>query len=170
MQSLQQWFRSVDRDNSGTVQTQELAGIQFDGKPLGTQVATKLVKVFDKDQSGAIDFNEYVALQRFLELMQRAFLAAVGEGSTISPKDILTATGQAGFELSITTIEAAVRKFDPTCRGLDFPSFLYICAHFAHCRSIFEWNDQQRVGKIQLTYDALCHIGIELLGNRNSSF
>jgi len=164
MQRFQQWFRSVDRDNSGSISAQELAGIQFSSRPIGIPVAAKLIKVFDKDHSGSVDFNEYVALQRFLEHMSNAFFTADKDRSgTIDPQEIFTALGQAGFQLSMGTIQAAVNKFDPARRGLDFPNFLYVCAHLAHCRSIFEWNDPQRTGQVHLTYDSLCHIGIDLL-------
>jgi len=41
LQRLQQWFQSVDKDKSGSVQAQELAGIMFNNRPLGEQVAKK---------------------------------------------------------------------------------------------------------------------------------
>jgi len=163
LQRLQQWFRSVDRNNSGTVQAQDLAGIQFDQKPLGLTVATKLVKVFDKDQSGTIEFNEYVALQRFLEDMQNAFFIADKTNTvTIDAQQVHAAFSQAGFDVSMGTVQASVKKYSQT-GGLDFPSFLFLCAHFAHCRSIYEWNDPQQTGQMHLTYDAFCHIGIDLI-------
>lgn len=59
-----QWFRAIDRDGSGQVSANELSGIQFNGRPLGLAVANKLVKVFDKDCSGEIDFKEYAALHQ----------------------------------------------------------------------------------------------------------
>jgi Ca2+-binding EF-hand superfamily protein len=164
MQRFQQWFRSVDRDNSGSISAPELAGIQFGNRPIGAPVAAKLIKVFDKDHSGTVDFNEYVALQRFLEHVSNAFFAADKDRSgTIDAQEILTALGQAGFQLSMPTIQAAVAKFDTTRRGLDFANFLFVCAHLAHCRSIFEWNDTQRTGQIHVGYDAFCHIGIDLI-------
>lgn len=35
-------------------------------------------------------------------------------------------------------MQACVNKFDTTRRGLDFPTFLYLCSHLAQIRSIFE--------------------------------
>jgi len=164
MQTMQQWFASVDRDRSGSISAQELAQIQFASKPLGISVATKLIKVFDRDHSGSIEFAEYAVLHKFLTLMQNAFFTADKDKSgAIDPNEILTALQQAGFNLSMPTVQAYGRKFDPAGRGIDFPNFLWICSHLAHCRSIFEWNDQQRRGSITLTYDALCHIAVDLL-------
>jgi len=164
MQTMQQWFQSVDRDRSGNISAQELAQIQFSGKPLGAAVSTKLIKVFDRDHSGSIDFNEYAVLHKFLTSMQNAFFAADRDRSgTIDPPEILAGLQQAGFSLSMPTVQAYGRKFDPSGRGIDFPNFLWMCSHLAHCRSIFEWNDQQRRGQIVLSYDALCHIAADLL-------
>jgi len=44
----------VDKDRSGNIQSSELAQIQFNNQPIGINVATKLIKVFDKDGSGSI--------------------------------------------------------------------------------------------------------------------
>jgi len=164
MQVMQQWFQSVDRDRSGSISSQELAQIQFSGKPLGVSVATKLIKVFDRDHSGSIDFNEYAVLHKFLTMMQNAFFTADRDRSgTIDPPEILQGLQQAGFSLSMATVQAYGKKFDPNGKGLDFPNFLWMCSHLAHCRSIFEWNDTQRRNQIVLSYDALCHIAVDLL-------
>lgn len=50
MQQLQQWFQTVDRDRSGTVEAEELSGLTFDGRPLGLVAASRLIRVFDKDR------------------------------------------------------------------------------------------------------------------------
>eukprot|EP01127_Copromyxa_protea_P009782 TRINITY_DN2325_c0_g1_i1.p1 TRINITY_DN2325_c0_g1~~TRINITY_DN2325_c0_g1_i1.p1 ORF type:complete len:236 (+),score=46.02 TRINITY_DN2325_c0_g1_i1:21-728(+) len=161
---VQQWFAAIDRDRSGNVSANELAGIQFNGRPLGIAVATKLVKVFDKDCSGEIDFKEYAALHQFLTTMQSVFFQADADRSgTIDAREIFPALTGAGFQLSFATVQACVAKFDTTRRGIDFPTFLYLCSHLAHLRSIFEWNDPQNTGRINLTYDALCHIGTDIL-------
>jgi len=164
MGQVQAWFRAIDRDGSGQVSANELAGIQFNQRPIGMVVAQKLVKVFDKDMSGEIDFKEYAALHQFLTTMQNVFFQADEDRSgTIDAREIFSALTGAGFQLSFPTITACVNKFDTTRRGLDFPTFLYLCAHLAHLRSIFEWNDPQNTGRISLTYDNLCHIGTDIL-------
>lgn len=56
-----------------------------------------------------------------------------------------------------------VRKFDPTKQGISIDRYLYICAHLATVRTIFEWNDRDRDGQITLNLDQLSHITIHLL-------
>lgn len=62
IQELQMWFRSVDRDNSGSITAHELQMVTFGGFPLGMDIAIKLVKVFDKDRSGTIGEYPFAAL------------------------------------------------------------------------------------------------------------
>jgi Ca2+-binding EF-hand superfamily protein len=66
----------VDKDRSGTITAQELAQVQFGGKPLGVEAATKFIKVFDRDRSMNVDFNEYAALHAMLEKLSNAFYQA----------------------------------------------------------------------------------------------
>ena len=54
LQDLFSWFRSVDRDNSGSITANELQLLTFGGNPLGLETASKLVAVFDRDRSGSI--------------------------------------------------------------------------------------------------------------------
>lgn len=54
LQELFNWFRSVDRDNSGSISANELQMLTFGGHALGLETSAKLVKVFDKNRSGHI--------------------------------------------------------------------------------------------------------------------
>jgi len=81
----------------------------------------------------------------------------------IDTQEILAAMTAAGFQLSATTLQALVKKFSTPGRGVDISGFLFICAHLGHMRSIFEYNDQDRDGRITLTYESLTQIGTEIL-------
>jgi Ca2+-binding EF-hand superfamily protein len=163
-QQAAQWFYSVDHDRSGSISGTELAGIQFNGTPIGPQVGFKLIKVFDRDNSGTIDLREYSILHKFLTLMQNAFMSNdQGRQGKLQPQQIFTAIQSSGFQVSLPTIQAMAKKFDPTNTGITFSTYLWICSHLAHARSIFEWNDRARTGNINLTYDALAHIATEIL-------
>jgi len=96
--------------------------------------------------------------------MFNAFTAADRDRSGfIDAQEIQTAMTGAGFQLSLATIQALTQKFSTPGRGVDISNFIFICAHLGHLRSIFEWNDSDRDGKVTMTYDALTHIGTEIL-------
>eukprot|EP01120_Amphizonella_sp_Union-15-10_P000885 TRINITY_DN1094_c0_g1_i2.p1 TRINITY_DN1094_c0_g1~~TRINITY_DN1094_c0_g1_i2.p1 ORF type:complete len:229 (-),score=29.32 TRINITY_DN1094_c0_g1_i2:36-722(-) len=164
MQNLQYWFNAVDRDRSGTITAQELAQVQFNQRPLGFPCAVKILRAFDKDNSGTIDFREYVALHGFLQTISNAFLMADRDRSgTLDAYEIYNALVGAGFQLSQPTVSAICRRYSNTAMGLTFDYFLMAVAHLAIVRSIFEWNDVSRVGRISLTFDQLANITIECL-------
>jgi Ca2+-binding EF-hand superfamily protein len=97
--------------------------------------------------------------------MFNAFSSADRDRSgTVDAQEIHQALTTAGFQLSMNSLQALTQKFSqPGGRGVDIANFLFICAHLGHLRSIFEWNDSDRDGKITLTYDSMTHIGTEIL-------
>jgi len=166
MQQYQAWFQSVDRDKSGTITAFELSTLDITGRPLGLEVAKKLIRVFDKNHSGSVDFNEYVNLHQFVRKMIVAFQQADQDRTGfLDAREIYNALIAAGFQMTFPTIEAICKKYDtPQSPGrVSLDGFITICAHLASVRSIFEWNDQQRSGKVILSYDQLSHITIHLM-------
>lgn len=102
MQQMQSWFATVDRNRDGTVEAQELAGLTFDGIPLGIIAASRLIRVFDKDRfevtfaasvfgesdvycivfrNGKLDFREYCTLHKFIQVTRNAFVTCDADRS-----------------------------------------------------------------------------------------
>lgn len=80
-----------------------------DRKPKLCRVANKLIRVFDKDGSGQIEFREYCALHQFLNAMQNAFFAADRDRSGyIDANEMFAAVSGAGFQLSFNTIQGSL--------------------------------------------------------------
>lgn len=164
MSTDQAWFQNVDKDRSGTITATELATFSFAGKLLGLDSAKRLIKVFDKDYSGSIDFYEFVSLHAFLRNMQAIFVAADRDRSGfLDAQEIFNALTQSGFQLSYPTVQAICAKYDTMKKGVSLDGFLQVSAHLASVRTIFEWNDQARTGKVNLSYDQLAHITIHTL-------
>eukprot|EP01089_Gocevia_fonbrunei_P009257 TRINITY_DN2135_c0_g2_i3.p1 TRINITY_DN2135_c0_g2~~TRINITY_DN2135_c0_g2_i3.p1 ORF type:complete len:228 (+),score=62.52 TRINITY_DN2135_c0_g2_i3:50-685(+) len=162
-QEIQAWFNGVDRDRSGSITAQEIAGITFNGQALGLDVATKLVKIFDKDHSNSVDFYEYASLHKFLTGLQQAFFAGDRDRSgRLDANEIHVALGQVGFgNVSLPVVKSMTARyvqpgFGPT--GLTFHDFLLVVATIAQTRSLFEWRDTSRSGKLTVTLEQLLEI------------
>jgi hypothetical protein len=69
------WFRAVDKDGNGKITSDELQRLSFGGVGLSASTAKTLVRVFDKDNNGTIDFYEYAALHK-ARLLLRVFPCA----------------------------------------------------------------------------------------------
>jgi Ca2+-binding EF-hand superfamily protein len=115
--------------------------VTFDGRPLGLEAAQKLVKVFDKDRNGRIDFVEYASMHKFITKVRQAFLMADTDRSgRIEAREIHQALAYAGLNfISFNSILELLHKYDRTRMGLSWEEFLMLAAQCAHCKSIFEW-------------------------------
>jgi len=154
---LRNWFLNVDADRSGLLDPNELQNIKFDGIPIGLQVASKLVAVFDQNRRGSVDFGQYITMHKFIEHMRKAF-QTVGS-PRITTREIHTALQQGSFAyISQGTIDECLKTFDKQKLGLDWPQFLLMTAHLAHCRSVFEWNDREKRGEVKFNIDEFTQI------------
>jgi Ca2+-binding EF-hand superfamily protein len=158
--NLRSWFEAIDRDRSGTLEVAELQNVTFDGRPLGFEAALKLVKVFDKDRNGRVDFYEYASMHKFITRVRQAFLIADSDRSgRIEAREIYTALLTSGLNfLTVNSISELMLKFNKTGLGLSWEEFLMLAAHVAHCRSIFEWNDKDNDGWITINLDQLIQL------------
>lgn len=157
---LRQWFVNVDADRSGFVDAGELQNIKFDGRPIGLQVASKLVSVFDQNRRGSVDFSQYITMHKFIEHMRKAFTTADSDRSgRIESQEIHVALQQSSFAyVSKSTIDELMKTFDKQKRGLDWGEFLLMTGHLAHCRSVFEWNDKEKQGQVKFNIDEFTQI------------
>jgi len=179
LMQLNQWFQQVDKDHSGSISPSELGKMVipgqggWGGKPLGISNARKLIKLVDRDHSGTCDFYEYAALFGFVNQMQMAFWNADTDRSgKLDAREIHGALQQAGFMLSFRSVQVVFKKFASggfmgVGAGLDFVTFMLMCADIAHNRSLFEMADRDRDGKI--SFDELLEISAALTASSKSS-
>eukprot|EP01132_Coremiostelium_polycephalum_P005102 gene5102-6350_t len=156
---MQAWFMSMDRNRSGTISNVELQHLVIGGTPLGIDTATKLIKVFDVNKNGHIDFYEYAALHQFINNLYRCFLVNDRNFSgTIDVHEIHSALGTCGFIIPFHTVNLFFLKYSPVGYGLLFTQFLNLCAAIALTRSLFEWHDPMRTGVVHITLAQLYDI------------
>jgi len=162
MTSYQGMFQNADRDNSGKISVNELAQMPFLNRTIGLPNARTLMKVFDKDNSGQIDFQEFATLYQFVTSMTNAFMQADADRSGfLDAREIWTAVSAAGFTVGLPTIQEICAGYPvngPPGSGIAVEQFISICARLAAVRSIFEWNDRAKTGKVSFTYEQLAQI------------
>lgn len=153
------WFQSIDKDRSGHITSNEIAGVTFGGFPLGMDTANRLVRVFDKDKSNSIDFHEYAAMHGFLSQLQTAFFAADKDRSgRLDAREINDALKVAGLTVKLPSVQSLMKKFDHTGHGITFPEFLSLAATIAQAKSLIQWKG--RSGSVSLDLDGL----VEMVG------
>jgi len=153
---LQKWFNAVDKDRSGTISANELANVAVGGVRLGIETAIKLVRIFDVDGNGQIDFREYAALHKFLMSMQQVFATCDKDrNGRLDSQEIHEALRIGGFSISYPASSALYRKYDTTAYGLDMAQWISLVAHVAMTRTTFEIRDRERRGQVTFTFDQL---------------
>ncbi|KAK5579917.1 hypothetical protein RB653_009606 [Dictyostelium firmibasis] len=159
LHEMSAWFRSIDKDRSGSISAMELQHLQVGYGPLGIETSTKLIRVFDVDKSGQIDFYEYAALHQFINILYANFLANDRNRSgTIDAHEIHRALGTTGFNLPFHTVNLLFLKVSPRGYGLKFSDFLGLCSTIAIARSLFEAHDPMRTGIAHLNINQLYDI------------
>ena len=154
MLEISSWFQSIDRDRSGSITANEIQHCTFGSVPLGFEVAQKLVRVFDKDKSGSIDFYEYAAMHKFLALMQGAFFAGdVNRSGRLDAREIHIALGVGRITVGFPAVQSLFTFYNKDGYGCQFSDFLKLCTHIARAKSVFEWEDVQRRGVLTVDFD-----------------
>eukprot|EP01089_Gocevia_fonbrunei_P011144 TRINITY_DN2425_c0_g1_i5.p2 TRINITY_DN2425_c0_g1~~TRINITY_DN2425_c0_g1_i5.p2 ORF type:complete len:247 (-),score=70.42 TRINITY_DN2425_c0_g1_i5:1100-1840(-) len=159
LQQMQQWFSSMDRDKSGSVAANELANVAIGGIVLGLENGCALIRVFDVDKNGTIDFYEYAALHKFLLNMQQLF--AIGDkdrSGKLDQNEISQALVAGGFRLGPLAVTSLYRKYNKSGFGISQADFIGLVAHVALVRSIFEAKDFNKTGTVPITEEQLVEI------------
>eukprot|EP01089_Gocevia_fonbrunei_P022224 TRINITY_DN8907_c0_g1_i1.p1 TRINITY_DN8907_c0_g1~~TRINITY_DN8907_c0_g1_i1.p1 ORF type:complete len:253 (+),score=51.99 TRINITY_DN8907_c0_g1_i1:94-852(+) len=159
LQTLQMWFTSMDRDRSGSISANELANVAIGGMTLGLDIAVRLIRVFDVDKNGTIDFYEYASLHKFLMNIQSLFQMADRDRSgRLDQAEIGPAVASGGFRVGPTSVSALYRKYNKTGYGLTMVDFIGMVAHIAQVKSLFESKDTAKTGSVNLNFDQLTEL------------
>jgi len=161
MMELQAWFTSVDRDKSGSVSARELMTMRWPGNKtftLGTCEA--LVKVFDVDRSGEMNFQEFAQLFGFVLSTQQAFAAFDRDNSgRLDYNEVTQALGHMGYRFSQPTIDNVMKKFGKKTwnkgQQLGIDEWILLCSFLGTMRTTFDMMDRQRSGTIALNLEQL---------------
>jgi peflin len=153
---LVQWFRAVDADGSGSISVPELsAALSSAGVPFSLATTEKLLRMYDKDKSGEITFNEFQDLHQFIMSMKNGFRQRDTSGDgRLDGNEVRAALTASGYQLSEQTFQALMRKFDRQRRGsLGFDDYVELSIFISKVRNVFSFYDRQRTGQVTFNFD-----------------
>merc|ERR1712000_673791 len=138
---LQQWFESVDQDRSGEIDSDELAAaLNAAGDAFDRGTIALMIKIFDIDRNGNIDFNEFTKLFKYINVMRQSF-----DSFDINKCGVLDE-----IQTRNALYQAKYLFQKPNTRGLTFEQFMQMAIFLGNLRTLFSLHDQTNTGSIQL--------------------
>jgi len=164
---LWSWFCAVDVDRSGQISPSELqrALINGDWTPFDLDTVKLLMNIFDTDRSGAIGFNEFSGLWKYIKDWQGVFQHFDRDRSgSIDGTELQNALNQFGYRLSPQLLSLLQRKYASAPQthggypgsqppGITFDRFVRACVVVKQITEAFSALDSDRDGWVQINYD-----------------
>ncbi|KAI8091361.1 uncharacterized protein B0P05DRAFT_527151 [Gilbertella persicaria] len=165
---LWNWFTAVDTDHSGQLSVDELqrALVNGDWSPFNIETVRTMVNMFDKDNSGTIDFNEFAGLWKYIEDWKRCFQTFDADNSgNIDVVEMRNALKTFGYNLSDQFIRVLVQKFDKYGHAagkgnITFDNFVQACVTVKTLTDSFRQFDTDNDGWIQINYEQFLELVI----------
>ncbi|XP_060608151.1 programmed cell death protein 6-like isoform X2 [Ruditapes philippinarum] len=150
-------FQRVDKDRSGQITANELASALSNGTwtPFNPETVRLMIGMFDRDNSGSINFQEFSSLWKYVTDWQNCFRSYDRDNSgAIDKNELKTALTSFGYRLSDGFYFILIKKFDRTGRGtISFDDFIQCCVVMQTLTSAFRQHDSDQDGWVTITYE-----------------
>lgn len=154
----------VDIDNSGSINTAELQRALESGNLFfPSTVVAQMSKMYDKDYSGTMSFDEFASLHRFLMTVQDVFTRHSRNRGVLSLQEMRSALEQAGYHLDQPSFVTVCRSFDDKNMGsFQLDEFMSICIFLQSAQNLFKAFDPTRRGHVTLDFNQFIYCSANL--------
>ncbi|OWP06988.1 hypothetical protein B2J93_7722 [Marssonina coronariae] len=150
-------FKAVDKDGTGHLSEKELraALVNGDWTSFDPHTVKMMIRMFDSDRSGSINFEEFCGLWGFLAAWRSLFDRFDSDRSgNISLDEYTNALVAFGYRLSPQFVEVLFRTFDKRRDGaISFDLFVQSCISLKRMTDVFKKYDDDRDGYITLSFE-----------------
>ncbi|XP_013384020.1 programmed cell death protein 6-like isoform X2 [Lingula anatina] len=150
-------FQRVDKDRSGSISANELGTALSNGTwtPFNPETVRLMIGMFDRDNNGTINFQEFQSLWKYVTDWQNTFRSYDRDNSgAIDKNELKIALQSFGYRLSDRFYDILIRKFDRQGRGqVAFDDFIQCCVVMQTLTSAFRYHDTDQDGWIQISYE-----------------
>eukprot|EP00794_Sanderia_malayensis_P011900 gene11899-13134_t len=153
--TLWNWFITVDADKSGEISTAELqkALMNSNWSHFNLETCRLMIGMFDRDQSGTINFQEFSGLWRYIQQWKGSFDRYDRDRSgSIEAPELSQAFSDMGYRLSMNFVQLIILKFDTHAkRCLKLDSFIQCCVMLKCLTDAFRLRDTNQNGTIDVS-------------------
>ncbi|PSN60848.1 EF-hand [Corynespora cassiicola Philippines] len=156
-EALWRLFGAVDKDRSGQLTEAELrnALVNGDWSPFDAHTVRMMIRMFDTDRSGSVNFDEFCGLWGFLSAWRGLFDRFDADRSgTISYQEFSDALVAFGYRLSPQFVTLLYRTYDRRGENaISFDLFVQACISLKRMTDVFKKYDEDRDGYITLSFE-----------------
>lgn len=150
-------FGAVDKDNNGSLTEAELrtALVNGDWSPFDAHTVRMMIRMFDTDRSGSVNFDEFCGLWGFLSAWRGLFDRFDADHSgSISFAEFNEALVAFGYRLSQQFVTLLYQTYDRSGRNaMSFDLFVQACISLKRMTDVFKKYDEDRDGYITLSFE-----------------
>ncbi|KAF2869422.1 hypothetical protein BDV95DRAFT_577285 [Massariosphaeria phaeospora] len=156
-EALWRLFGAVDKDGSGQLTEAELrtALVNGDWSPFDPHTVRMMIRMFDTDRSGSVNFEEFCGLWGFISAWRGLFDRFDKDRSgTISYQEFTEALVAFGYRLSPQFVVLLYRTYDRRGENaISFDLFVQACISLKRMTDVFKKYDEDRDGYITLSFE-----------------
>ncbi|KAI2088862.1 hypothetical protein LOZ28_000732 [Ophidiomyces ophidiicola] len=161
-------FRAANASNTGSLSESELGSALVNGDytSFDPHTVRMMIRMFDRDGNGRVNFDEFVALWRFLAAWRELFDRFDEDRSgRISLSEFSKALVAFGYKLSQSFVNLLYRTFESKGRkrampagakgsdGMSFDLFVQACLTLKRMTDVFKKYDDDRDGYITVSFE-----------------
>ncbi|KAJ2952841.1 hypothetical protein O0L34_g7208 [Tuta absoluta] len=158
-----QWFRAVDKDQSGLISATELQGalVNAQGQKFSETACRLMIGMFDKDRSGTINLEEFDKLYTYVNQWLAVFKTYDQDQSgSIEEKELGNALTQMGFRFSPDFISFLAKRNDPKEGKISVDHFIVLCVQIQRFTEAFRVRDTQQNGTVTIQFEDFLNIAL----------
>ncbi|KAM7534111.1 hypothetical protein Aperf_G00000114281 [Anoplocephala perfoliata] len=156
-QNIVNFFRAVDKDNSGSIDASELQAALSNGigTPFDITCTSLMISLFDQDNNGTISCNEFVQLYKYITDWQQVFRQHDRDNSgSIDFQEFSATLAHFGYRLNPQFVQWLMMRFDrQRLNKLGFDKFIYIFVCLQILTKSFSALDVGRRGVVTMSFE-----------------